>query len=83
MTRRANYLEEGGARERARVVMGTGDAAHHPGTPCAHCGNTYTKPGGAHWQGGGGCRDQQRLSTKDSRKHKGASATGTGAARCT
>jgi uncharacterized CHY-type Zn-finger protein len=44
--------------------------------PCAHCGNTFTKPGGAHWQGGVGCRDQQRLSTKDSRKHKGASASG-------
>jgi len=45
-------------------------------TPCAHCGNTFTKPGGNTWQGGGGCRDQQRLSTKDSRKHKGVSATG-------
>ena len=44
--------------------------------PCVHCGNTFTKPGGAHWQGGAGCRDQQRLSTKDARKHKGASASG-------
>ena len=44
--------------------------------PCQHCGNTFTKPGGAHWQGGSGCRDQQRLSTKDARKHKGASASG-------
>ena len=44
--------------------------------PCEHCGNTFTKPGGAHWQGGAGCRDQQRLSTKDSRKHKGANVAG-------
>ena len=44
--------------------------------PCAHCGNTFTRPGGAHWQGGGGCRDQQRLAKSDSRKHKGASAAG-------
>jgi uncharacterized CHY-type Zn-finger protein len=45
-------------------------------TPCTHCGNTFTKPGGAHWQGGAGCRDQQRLSTQDARKHKGASVSG-------
>jgi len=45
-------------------------------SPCTFCGNTFTKPGGAHWQGGAGCRDQQRLSTKDGRKHKGASTTG-------
>ena len=44
--------------------------------PCADCGNTFVRPGGTHWQGGAGCRDQQRLSTKDSRKHKGASASG-------
>ena len=45
-------------------------------TPCTHCGNTFTRPGGAHWQGGAGCRDQQRLSNKDARKHKGSSMTG-------
>ena len=45
-------------------------------SPCPHCGNTFTKPGGAHWQGGAGCRDQQSLSHGDSRKHKGMSATG-------
>ncbi|KAL1499891.1 hypothetical protein AB1Y20_012574 [Prymnesium parvum] len=45
-------------------------------TPCPHCGNTFAKPGGAHWQGGAGCRDQQTLSCKDSRKHKGTSASG-------
>ena len=44
--------------------------------PCAHCGNTFAKPGGAHWQGGDGCRDQRRLDSKDSRKHKGASVEG-------
>ena len=44
--------------------------------PCEHCGNTFTRPGGAHWQGGAGCRDQQRLSTSDSRKYKGSSASG-------
>ena len=44
--------------------------------PCEHCGNTFTKSGGAHWQGGDGCRDQRRLDSKDSRKHKGASADG-------
>ena len=45
-------------------------------TPCAHCGNTFTKPGGAHWQGGEGCRDQQRLSLKDAQKFRGASVAG-------
>ncbi len=45
-------------------------------SPCAHCGNTFTKPGGAHWQGGAGCRDQQKLAKTDSRKHRGASAAG-------
>ena len=44
--------------------------------PCDHCGNTFTKPGGAHWSGGAGCRDQMRLDAKDSRKYKGASASG-------
>ena len=44
--------------------------------PCAHCGNTFTRPGGAHWQGGDGCRDQRRLDSKDSRKHKGHSVEG-------
>lgn len=44
--------------------------------PCEHCGNTFTKPGGAHWQGGDGCRDQRRLDSKDSRKYKGASVDG-------
>ena len=44
--------------------------------PCKDCGNTFTKPGGAHWSGGAGCRDQMRLSSKDSRKHKGSSASG-------
>ena len=46
-------------------------------SPCEHCGNTFHRPGGtAHWQGGAGCRDQQRLSTKDSRKYAGASVSG-------
>jgi uncharacterized CHY-type Zn-finger protein/protein-arginine kinase activator protein McsA len=44
--------------------------------PCSFCGNTFHGPGGAHWQGGDGCRDQRRLSTKDSRKHKGVSVDG-------
>jgi len=44
--------------------------------PCEHCGNSYTRPAGAHWQGGEGCRDQQRLSLSDGRKFKGASASG-------
>ena len=44
--------------------------------PCEHCGNSYINKAGAHWQGGDGCRDQQRLSSKDSRKHKGQSANG-------
>ena len=51
-------------------------------TPCAHCGNTFCKPGGAHWQGGAGMRDQQRLATNDSRKHKGASASGVKKTAC-
>ena len=44
--------------------------------PCAHCGNVFAHQSAAHWNGGGGCRDQQRLSTKDSRKHKGANVAG-------
>ena len=44
--------------------------------PCDSCGNTFHGPGGAHWQGGEGCRDQRRLDSKDSRKHKGASVDG-------
>ena len=35
-----------------------------------------TRPGGAHWQGGAGCRDQTRLSLKDGAKYRGASASG-------
>jgi len=44
--------------------------------PCSSCGNTFTRPGGGHWQGGDGCRDQTRLAKSDSRKHKGTSAAG-------
>ena len=44
--------------------------------PCVHCGNAFAPSGGAHWHGGDGCRDQQRLDHKDKRKHKGASADG-------
>ena len=40
------------------------------------CGNVFAHQSAAHWNGGGGCRDQQRLSTKDSRKHKGANVAG-------
>ncbi|EOD18460.1 hypothetical protein EMIHUDRAFT_448067 [Emiliania huxleyi CCMP1516] len=44
----------------------------HP--PCSSCGNTFTRPGGGHWQGGDGCRDQTRLAKSDSRKHKARAA---------
>ena len=42
--------------------------------PCSSCGNTFTRPGGGHWQGGDGCRDQTRLAKSDSRKHKARAA---------
>ena len=51
-------------------------------SPCQHCGNTFCKPGSAHWQGGAGMRDQQRLATNDSRKHKGASVAGVKKTTC-
>ena len=50
--------------------------------PCQFCGNTYTKPAGAHWQGGDGCRDQQHLSRNDSRKFKGTSVCGAKKTTC-
>eukprot|EP00966_Prymnesium_polylepis_P141841 3275165-Prymnesium_polylepis.4 len=59
-----------------RAACATHAAQPYSDSPCAHCGNTFTKPGGAHWQGGAGMRDQQRLACNDSRKHKGASAAG-------
>eukprot|EP00965_Chrysotila_dentata_P065140 2159421-Pleurochrysis_carterae.AAC.2 len=35
------------ARQRKRAVR----LQAYSDKPCEHCGNTYTKPSGAHWQG--------------------------------
>jgi len=60
-----------------RMLCGKCSREHpYSDTPCDACGNTYTAPGDGHWQGGDGCRDQQRLARDDARKHKGASAGG-------
>lgn len=60
-----------------RLLCGKCSREHpYSDKPCDACGNSYTVPGGGHWQGGDGCRDQQRLVKSDSRKHKGSSAGG-------
>ena len=42
---------------------------------CNNCGAAFDGSGRSHWEGGHGCRDQSKMSKKDSHKYAGSGKT--------